>query len=182
VTTVLGDGRLSLQQELQRGSNQFDILLVDAFAGDQVPWHLLTREALELFLAHLAPDGILAFHVSNPLPLDRLLAANLQALDAWALELSQTGVGEDDPIKILVSESIYVLAARDHALVQPNLFNLANWAILPARPVLVIGPKAAEKGRLGKAVAQVPSWTDERNSLSQLLWMKPWKRLEAAHP
>lgn len=174
VVTRLGDGRLLLEEELRQGSNGFDVLLIDAFSGDQVPWHLLTREALQVFLAHLAPDGILVFHVSNPLPIDRLVAANLQALDAWALQLDKTGLQDGDPISRLVYRSSYVLAARDQALVQPNLFALANWGLLPKHPGISVGPKALEKGSRGRAAAKVPAWTDSRNSLSQLLLIRPW--------
>ncbi|QNI36620.1 fused MFS/spermidine synthase [Edaphobacter albus] len=66
VTVVPGDARTSLATELASGSPQrFDVLAVDAFSGDAIPLHLLTREALQLYLSHLAPNGILAFHVSN---------------------------------------------------------------------------------------------------------------------
>jgi SAM-dependent methyltransferase/uncharacterized membrane protein YbaN (DUF454 family) len=62
VDVVLGDARLSLERD--RPQN-FDVLAVDAFAGDSIPVHLLTREAFELYFRHLKPDGILAVHVSN---------------------------------------------------------------------------------------------------------------------
>ncbi len=63
---VVGDGRISLERELAaQGSMQFDILAVDAFSGDAVPIHLLTKEAFELYFKHLRPDGILALHISN---------------------------------------------------------------------------------------------------------------------
>jgi hypothetical protein len=57
-----GDARASLVQEAPQ---RFDVLVVDAFSGDAIPLHLLTREALGLYKRHLAPGGILAFHVSN---------------------------------------------------------------------------------------------------------------------
>lgn len=63
---VIGDGRISLERELNKtGSNMFDVLGVDAFSGDAVPIHLLTKEAMDLYLKHLKKDGILAFHISN---------------------------------------------------------------------------------------------------------------------
>ena len=65
-TVILGDARISLQRELREGgSRQFDVLVVDAFSGDAVPVHLLTREAIDLYWQHLKPDGILAMHISN---------------------------------------------------------------------------------------------------------------------
>jgi hypothetical protein len=66
VTSVVGDARISLEREFeQQGSLKFDILAVDAFSGDAIPVHLLTREACQLYKSHLAEGGILAFHISN---------------------------------------------------------------------------------------------------------------------
>jgi hypothetical protein len=59
---ALGDARLTLAAE--RGT-RYDALVVDAFSGDSVPVHLLTREAFGVYFDHLAPDGILAVHISN---------------------------------------------------------------------------------------------------------------------
>ncbi len=59
---TLGDARLSLENE---ASQHFDLLVLDAFTGDSIPVHLLTREAFTLYWQHLKPDGILAVHVSN---------------------------------------------------------------------------------------------------------------------
>ena len=59
---VIGDARLSLERELPQ---QFDVILLDAFSGDSVPVHLLTREAFEIYKRHLRPDGIIAVHVTN---------------------------------------------------------------------------------------------------------------------
>ncbi|HEV2297994.1 MAG TPA: fused MFS/spermidine synthase [Candidatus Acidoferrales bacterium] len=59
---VLGDARLSLEREPAQG---FDVLAVDAFSGDSIPVHLLTREAFALYFHHLKPDGVLAVHISN---------------------------------------------------------------------------------------------------------------------
>lgn len=57
-----GDARISLTQE---SSQHFDVLVVDAFSGDAIPLHLLTREAMALYQKHLSQGGILAFHISN---------------------------------------------------------------------------------------------------------------------
>jgi hypothetical protein len=62
VEVTTGDARLSLESEPPQG---FDVLVVDAFSGDAIPVHLITREAFALYLRHLKPEGILAFHVSN---------------------------------------------------------------------------------------------------------------------
>ena len=62
VSVVLGDARVSLAG---RGPQGFDVLVVDAFSGDAIPVHLLTAEALALYRRHMAPGGVIAFHVSN---------------------------------------------------------------------------------------------------------------------
>jgi len=59
---ALGDARLTLEREAPR---HFDVLAVDAFSSDAIPVHLITREALGVYLKHVKPDGIVAFHVSN---------------------------------------------------------------------------------------------------------------------
>ncbi len=62
ITFAEGDARASLTRE---PAQNFDVLVVDAFSGDAIPLHLLTTEAIALYRKHLAPNGILAFHVSN---------------------------------------------------------------------------------------------------------------------
>lgn len=65
-SVILGDARISLERELAAGENQqFDILFVDAFSGDSIPIHLLTREAFALYFKHLKSDGVLAVHITN---------------------------------------------------------------------------------------------------------------------
>jgi hypothetical protein len=66
VEVVLGDARLSLEREAEQGSQQFDVLVLDAFSGDAIPTHLLTREAFEIYRKHVNLDeGIIAVHISN---------------------------------------------------------------------------------------------------------------------
>ncbi len=61
-TVALGDGRLSLERERSQG---YDVLGIDAFAGDSIPMHLVTREAMALYVKHLAPDGVIVFQATN---------------------------------------------------------------------------------------------------------------------
>jgi predicted O-methyltransferase YrrM len=58
---VLGDARLTLSASSER----YDLIVLDAFSSDAVPVHLLTREALGMYVARLTPHGVIAFHVSN---------------------------------------------------------------------------------------------------------------------
>ena len=62
VEVALGDGRLVLESE---PGQQFDLLVMDAFSGDSVPVHLITREAFRTYFRHLKPDGILAVNITN---------------------------------------------------------------------------------------------------------------------
>lgn len=62
IDLVLGDARLILENEI---SQQFDVLVIDAFSGDSVPIHLLTEEAFSQYFRHLKKDGILAIHITN---------------------------------------------------------------------------------------------------------------------
>ncbi|MEA2445504.1 MAG: hypothetical protein QOJ12_2796, partial [Thermoleophilales bacterium] len=59
---VLGDGRQSLAAA--RGE-RFGLIALDAFNSDAVPVHLITREALSLYLSRMRPDGLLLFNISN---------------------------------------------------------------------------------------------------------------------
>jgi SAM-dependent methyltransferase len=91
MTIRLGDGRLALEDE---PSQRFDVLALDAFSGDAVPVHLLTLEAMALYLRHLGPGGVLAVHVSNKyLDLKPVVrgAAGLFMLHAVCVESAQRG-------------------------------------------------------------------------------------------
>jgi hypothetical protein len=61
-SVVLGDGRLSLEREAPR---KYDVLGIDAFAGDSIPMHLVTHEAMALYVRHLADDGVIVFQATN---------------------------------------------------------------------------------------------------------------------
>jgi hypothetical protein len=75
---ILGDGRLSLEREPPRA---YDVLGIDAFSGDSIPMHLVTREAMAIYLKHLKPDGVIVFQATNRfvdlLPVVKRLAAEL---------------------------------------------------------------------------------------------------------
>ena len=62
----LGDARIVMEQQwAEEGGRQFDVLVIDAFSSDAIPIHLLTIEAIRLYMQHLKDDGILAVHISN---------------------------------------------------------------------------------------------------------------------
>ena len=66
VTVRLGDARVTLQNELQQlGSQQYQVMVVDAFSSDSIPVHLLTLEAFQLYWQHLTEQGMLVLHITN---------------------------------------------------------------------------------------------------------------------
>ena len=62
---VLGDARKGLEAELAAGVEPYDVIVVDAYSGDAIPYHLSSKEAFELYFKLLKPDGILCLHISN---------------------------------------------------------------------------------------------------------------------
>jgi spermidine synthase len=126
---VLGDARLQLNQAKP---GQFDLIVVDAFNSDAIPVHLLTREALELYLQKLSVNGIVALHISNRyLNLEPVLGNLADALGLAGLFQFDRDVARK-PGK---SASQWVLLARG----KEDLGNLAHdrrWRPLERRPPL----------------------------------------------
>nr|MEE4269241.1 hypothetical protein [Candidatus Krumholzibacteria bacterium] len=99
VEVVIGDARISMARELEshQEGNQFDLLVLDAFAGDAVPQHLLTREAFAIYTAHLARDGMIAAHISsNWIDLRPVLYAWARENNYWALTIANHAKGASD--------------------------------------------------------------------------------------
>jgi spermidine synthase len=114
VQTVLGDARLSLEEEARRGELQkFDVLVLDAFASDSVPVHLLTAEAFSVYRQHLRDENsIIAIHISSRAIDLRPVLAAAAAENQW----QAYGV-ENPPADGLVLLSQWIL-------VGPNLFRM----------------------------------------------------------
>ena len=120
IEIVLGDARLSLERE---PSQQYYVLAVDAFSGDAIPVHLLTREAMAVYLKHLKPRGVIAFHVTN-LFLD--LAPVVQQLaDTYNLKVAY--ISEKDESSEYASK--WVLLTRDQAFLDLHDIRDATSAI-----------------------------------------------------
>ena len=148
VQVVQGDARLSLERELAAGQPQhFDVLAIDAFSSDSIPVHLLTREAVSVYLAHLQrPDGILAVHISNRYldlePVVKALAESLH-LDASVIDI-------DDGT--LYWGSTWILLAPVGDVLQRSGIDEDAWELDPEKP-----------SRL---------WTDDYSNLFQVLRKK----------
>jgi spermidine synthase len=90
---VLGDGRLSLERE---ASQQFDVLAMGTFSGDSIPMHLLTREAIAIYLRHLKPGGVLVFQATNRfIDIGPVVAGLAQEHGLTAVLVSDTPEGAD---------------------------------------------------------------------------------------
>ena len=75
---MLGDARLTMAKQ---ADGTFDLIIVDAFSSDAVPVHLMTAEAIRLYLDKLTPDGVVLLHISNRyLDLDFVLGATVQVV------------------------------------------------------------------------------------------------------
>jgi hypothetical protein len=156
VEVVLGDARLSLDAELAGGHPQgFDVLAVDAFSSDSIPVHLLTREAMELYVRHLADDGIVAVHISNRFLDLQPVLANIVADAGLSARLIDDEI-EDNASK--ASSSEWVLIAR-HAQ------TLADGAI-------------AKRGEDLRVQADVGVWTDGYNNLLRVMKSSPLRAIE----
>jgi SAM-dependent methyltransferase len=140
---ALGDARLSLEREPPQ---EFDVLAVDAFSSDAIPVHLITREALALYLRHMKPDGIVAFHVSNRfLDLVPVVARLAAENEAHAVLVAETD--GDDRTR---TQSDWVLVSRDPRALQ-------------AREIEEAGAKPAEDRE------SLRTWTDDYSNLVQIL-------------
>jgi hypothetical protein len=139
----IGDGRLELAAEHDRA---FDVLVLDAFSGDAIPVHLLTVEAFATYRDRLAPDGVVAVHISNRyLDLRPVLAGAAEAHGMAALVRRDPAGAEGDG-------SWWAVLAEDEADLAP-LAGDDRW-----RPV---------------AEAGVVRWTDTRSNLLAVLGVEP---------
>ncbi|MBV6410535.1 MAG: fused MFS/spermidine synthase [Burkholderiales bacterium] len=118
IVPVLGDGRLMLERDPPQN---FDLLAVDAFSGDSIPAHLITLEAIQLYLRHLRPDGILAVHITNRyLDLRPVLAAAAEKYGKTALLYA---LAPDDDDDFCFSSDWVLLMSPERAAALPLVMN-----------------------------------------------------------
>lgn len=141
IEIIPGDARLSMEREAPRG---FDVLLVDAFSGDAIPVHLLTREAFALYFRHLQPQGVLAVHVSNRyLDLPPVVEAAARDLGARAAKVTSS----DDPA---------------------NAISQATWMLVD-RPNAADGAAGTTETATSEEERVVRTWTDDYSNLIEIL-------------
>ena len=142
VAIRMGDARLSLASD---ETEQFDVLVIDAFSGDAIPVHLLTREALALYLQRLKPNGILAIHTSNTY-LDLNPVVKLLADDA--------GI-----------ESRLISNSDD----QRKLIDAADWMLLTRNQGFLLKLDETVLQDSIDMPTKLRVWTDDYNNLFQIL-------------
>ncbi len=143
---VMGDARISMERELADGSaTVYDVLVMDAFSGDSIPVHLLTKEAFEIYLQQLAPDGTLVANISNRhLNMIPVFWKQAQAFGMPMVVIPTEGDGK------LSRSSLFVLLSRDPSVLQ-------NPAI------------SARAEKLDGYSTTIPQWTDDFSNLFQIL-------------
>ncbi len=141
VDVVLGDARLQLEREPPQ---RFDVLAVDAFSSDAIPVHLITSEAVALYKRHLAPGGVIAFHVTNRY-LD--LAPVIEAL-ARANGL----------------HARYFVDEGEAPMASPS-----NWVLLCENPETLDRPELAKYSTPIERRDDWRLWSDDYNNIFQVL-------------
>ena len=141
IDIVLGDARKSLEREQREGAPAWDVLVLDAYSGDAIPLHLATREAFELYLSRLAPDGILAIHITN-----------------WHIDLS--------PLCKAVAKEYGLSIESAVSAPQAPLTFLAYWAFLSRVPL----PSIQQVHKLDwENIPDIHLPSDEVGSLTELI-------------
>jgi SAM-dependent methyltransferase len=143
VAVELGDARLSLERESPK---HFDVLAVDAFSGDAIPVHLLTRESFALYWRHLKPDGVLAVHVSNHY---------LDLGPVVSLAAAETG---KQALMVSVDEN-----SDEEAI------SLSDWVLVTSRPGFFDLPEVKGSGQPITGIPGLRTWTDDYSNLYRIL-------------
>ena len=141
ISIAQGDARLSLERET---GPLYDVFIADAFSGDAIPVHLLTKEAFRLYLAHMKPSGILAIHVSN----NYLDLAPVIAQLAW-------------------NESLFariIRTPKDDGHLQAQ----ADWIVMTSDPEFFARPEIAGVASMIDEHRPTRLWTDDYNNLLQV--------------
>ena len=144
---VRGDGRIALRQAADR---RFDLLVGDAFSSDAIPVHLMTKEAIQLYLDRLAPDGVLAFHVSNRhMSLEPVLAALADELGLVARAQIE-GLSEEAEERRLMG---------------------SHWVVMARETAHLRGLDGDRRWRPAVGADRTPVWTDDySNPVGTMQW------------
>src|SRR5262249_30261868 len=118
-----GDGRLALERE--RGES-YDAIVVDAFSGDSIPAHLLTREAFAAYFGHLSGDGVVAVHFRNRyVDLEGVVRGAAEEAGRKALVVRSPGAAEE-----ATNEAVWMVVTRNARVIE----DLRRWGRAPDSP------------------------------------------------
>lgn len=127
---VLGDGRLTVARV---PDGHFGLFLLDAFSSDSVPTHLLSREAIELYLSKLADEGVLAFHVSNQFfDFEPLLARAADDLGLFCIARFEQELTAEQKADGMQGSHCVVMARRPQAVAA--LAEHPGWTVAAGQP------------------------------------------------
>lgn len=126
----MGDARLKLKEDAERNDRKYALLLVDAFSSDSIPIHLLTKEAVELYLNRITEDGLLALHISNKFVRLEPVVARI----AKELNLAARVWKDDSESRPGKTASSWVILARDEK-------TLGVMAAPPTTQIMAFGTK-----------------------------------------
>lgn len=119
---ILGDARQKIRE---RANGRYGLIVMDAFNSDAIPTHLITKEAVELYLEKLAPEGLIAVHVSNQhIELRPVLAA-------LADELEIKGAQRTHVPELEGQASVWVVLARSEKQLTTLMAQKDAWGRLP---------------------------------------------------
>ena len=128
---VVGDARLTMAKE---ASDSFDLLVIDAFSSDAVPVHLMTAEAIKLYLDKIKPSGVVLLHISNRyLDLDAVLGATIKVLpEAHGFIVSDDSADGS----YAQSTSTVALFAKNEKALEPfrDLADVSDFEVSDLRP------------------------------------------------
>jgi hypothetical protein len=146
VEMVVGDARMSLEQEAARGEKQhFDVLVLDAFSSDAIPLHLLTREAFQLYLQHLrGPESVIAVHISNKM-----------------LDLA--------PVLANITEEFELHAVRIHPVWLGGFSGKSDWILVSHRRAALSAPELVQVSDPFPGDTKRVLWTDDYSNLLHVL-------------
>jgi spermidine synthase len=129
---VIGDGRKLLEG---MPAAVYDLIILDAFSSDSVPVHLMTREALRLYVSRLHPEGIVAFHISNRyLDLESVLAATVATEGLFAIANRDVAVPSAEE-KAGRSPSHWVIFSGNRRTLA-SMVGQAGWRDLQVKPTV----------------------------------------------
>ena len=176
VEIVLGDARIKLEEHTDR---KYKLLLLDAFSSDAIPIHLLTKEAVELYLDRLTDDGILAVHISNKfVNLEPVVGRIAEKLGLTGLLMNDSWIDETHNHPPGKTQSSWVVLAKNPARLEA--FKRPEFGIVYTHklsPELISEPRVWQPL---KPHESVKLWTNDYSDVLSVMMIKEIQRVRHA--